>query len=179
MRYREGYFREEIEEYADNIEASRKSFMDDARAGLTKGQILNERAANRRFDSKAEHMVVTFKNKQEAFNREAYKKIEEVVGQMPTSFKYNFDNYATGFALLMEEFLKAKNTTELLTVCKLYNQGLMDETFNKIKEERENEKSNITIDSSDKPDAIESNNIVQEEQSGADPNRQGGLNSPM
>ena len=58
-------------------------------------------------------MVITFKNKQEAFNREAYKKIEEVVGQMPTSFKYNFDNYATGFALLMEEFLKAKNTTEL------------------------------------------------------------------
>jgi len=163
MRYREGYFREEIEEYSDNIHASRESYMSDVKSKLTKGQTLNVRATNRKFDDKAEYMVNVFRNKQEAFNRDAYKKIEEVIGKMPLAFKANFDNYATGFGLLMEEFLKAKNTTELLTVCKLYNGGSMDEVFNQIKQQREDEKVKIiTNDSSD--NAIESN-IMQEEQS--------------
>ena len=153
MRYREGYFREDIEAYDVHLQTSLINAKLDDRGSLRRGK------------EKCKNMLINFKNKQEEFNRIAYKKVEEVVEQMSPGFKYNFDNYATGFGILAEEFLKAKNTTELLTVCKLYNQGLMENTFAEIRKQRENEKANITIDSSDKPDAIESNNIVQEGES--------------
>lgn len=164
MRYREGYFREEIEGYVVHVESLRGQQLELTKSKLTKGQVLNERIFNRRFDEKAKSMIVNFKNKQEEFNRIAYKKIEEVVENMSPDFKYRFDNYTTGFGILMEEFMAAKNTTELLTICKLYNQGLMESTFAEIRKKRENEKENIIIDSSDKPDAIEPV-IVQEGES--------------
>lgn len=133
MRYREGYFREDIEAYAAHLQASLSTAKLDDRGSLRRGK------------AKCDSMLIQFKNKQEEFNRIAYKKVEEVVDQMTPSFKHNFDNYATGFGILAEEFLKAKNTTHLLTVCKLYNQGLMDESFAEI-EKKQNEKEIIITD---------------------------------
>lgn len=150
MRYREGYFREDIEAYDIHLQASLMNAKLDDRGSLRRGK------------AKCDNMLIQFKNKQEEFNRIAYKKVEEIVEQMGVGFKNNFDNYATGFGILAEEFLKAKNTTELLTVCKLYNQGLMENTFAEIRKQRENEKE-ITItdgDNSHADDIIAS--VVQE-----------------
>lgn len=152
MRYREGYFREDIEAYDLHLQASLLNAKLDDRGSLRRGK------------AKCQTMLINFKNKQEEFNRIAYKKVEEVVDQMGPGFKYNFDNYATGFGILAEEFLKAKNTTELLTVCKLYNQGLMENTFAEIRKQRENEKTNIIVDSNNSANDSD-NNIVQENES--------------
>lgn len=156
MRYREGYFREDIETYVEHLESMRGEQLKEAEGKLTNGQLLNTRVFHRRFDERVKTMVINFKNKQEEFNRIAYKKVEEVVNHTGPAFKYQFDNYATGFGILAEEFLKAKNTTELLTVCKLYNQGLMENTFAEIRKQREAE---VKVE--------------------VDPNQQGGQNSPM
>lgn len=139
MRYREGYFREDIETYAEHIESMRGEQLKETEGKLANGQLLNTRVFHRRFDEKMKTMIINFKNKQEEFNRVAYKKVEEVVNHTGPAFKQQFDNYATGFGILAEEFLRAKNTTELLTVCKLYNQGLMENTFAEIRKQREAE----------------------------------------
>lgn len=161
MRYREGYFREDIDAYAAHLESMREGNMKDTKEKVEsqKGR-LNVKAFNKNFDKKASHLHIEYKNKQEAFNRTAYKKIEEIVGMMPGGFQTRFDNYVTGFGMLAEEFLKAKNTTQLLTVCKLYNQGAMDSIFADIEKKRAEE---------DVP------HIVTE----SDPNQLGGQNSPM
>ncbi len=139
MRYREGYFREDIETYVEHLESMRGEQLKEAEGKLRNGQLLNVRVFHRRFDERVKTMVINFKNKQEEFNRIAYKKVEEVVNHTGPAFKQQFDNYATGFGILAEEFLRAKNTTELLTVCKLYNQGLMENTFAEIRKQREAE----------------------------------------
>lgn len=166
MRYREGYFREDIEQYIEHLENGRNFELQKTKDKLLSGMNLNERAWHRAFDKRVETLVVNYKLKQEQFNRTAYKKVEEIVEQMGASFKYNFDNYATGFGLLAEEFIKAKNTTELLTVCKLYNQGLMESTFAEIRKQRENEKtSSIDESRSDINDgSINGISVMQEEQ---------------
>lgn len=180
MRYREGYFREEIEDYAAHLESGRGIELDKAKGvARTKKATLNDRAFHKSFDRRRDAIIINFKNEQEQFNRVLYKKIEQVIGNMNANFKHRFDNYATGFGILAEEFLQAKNTTELLTVCKLYNQGLMDNTFAEIRKQRENEKEIVTADSSRTNDNDTIVGVMQEEQSGTDPNKQGSFNSPM
>lgn len=162
MRYREGYFREELEEYKDYLEGMVEVKMKDAKEKVTAGKTLNERGTRRRIEKQHQDMYINLKNKKEKFNAASYKEIENIVSEMPHASRSNFDNYATGFGLLCEELLKAKNTTELLTVCKLYNQGLMDATFAQIKKQRENEK---TIPTDNNEHSAPVNDTVQEEQS--------------
>lgn len=140
MRYREGYFREELEEYKDYLEGQVDVKMKDLRDKVAAGKTLNERGTRRRIEKSHEDMFITFKNRKEKFNDACYREVENIVSEMTPASKANFDNYATGFGLLCEELLKAKNTSELLTVCKLYNQGLMDNAFAEIKKKREDEK---------------------------------------
>lgn len=158
MRYREGYFREEIEEFKSYLDAMVENKL--AEAKQSSGRSINERATRRKILRAHDEMFINFKNKKEQFNRLIYKEIESIVGEMGETFKANFDNYATGFGLICEELLKAKNTTELLTLCKLYNQGLMDNVFAEIRKKRENEKTTPT--DSDQHNATTSNSTVQE-----------------
>ena len=125
MRYREGYFREDIEKFAEHVNER-----------IDEVKYKHDRGWLRRSEAKAKGMVVDFKNKQEGFNRIVYQKIDEIVEVMPKGFQDRFDNYCTGFGMLAEEFLKAKNTSQMLTICKLYNEGMFENIFKDIEEKR-------------------------------------------
>lgn len=137
MRYREGYFREEQEDYKNYLEGQVEVKIKDAKDNLGYGKTLNERGTRRKIEKHHEELLITFKNKKERFNANCYKEIESIVNEMPPAYRSRFDNYATGFGLMCEELLQAKNTSEILTVCKLYNQGMMDNTFAEIRKQRE------------------------------------------
>lgn len=163
MRYRQEYFREEAEQYHDMLMTMTYE---------KKKELKNvDRGWDRRMSRKNNELAFEFFKKSEAFNKECYKQIERITENMDEKFKVRFDNYATGFALMCEEFLKAKNTTEMLTLAKLYNQGLMDSVFTEVRAQKENEKNNSSNVSPD-------SDGLQEEQQSADPNAVGGFNSP-
>jgi hypothetical protein len=83
----------------------------------------------KRAAKKIDFMVIEFKNKQERLNREMDNLVKEITVGMSEEYKYKFDNYVTGLSMIVEEFMVAKNTKELITLAKLYNQGLLDSVF--------------------------------------------------
>lgn len=154
MRYRQEYFRDESEVYYEMLLAATEQKEKELGAKADRGW-------RRRADKINEETALKFYKKQEDFNKSCYKEIDSIVERMEEKFKLRFDNYATGFALMCEEFLKAKNTTELLTLAKLYNQGLLDTVFEQVRKEKD-EKNNNGSDS-----AI-GDSELQEEQPTAD-----------
>lgn len=137
MRYREGYFREELKNFTDDAKEDLERSIENSKHGVNKKP--RDRGWERRARVKIEEVMLKFKNEQEAFNRTAYKELEKVVSKMSEGLQTKFDNYSTGFGLMAEEFLKARNTTDLLIVCKIYNMGLLEETLNEIKKTKEDE----------------------------------------
>lgn len=118
MRYREGYWREDIEAFKKEQEL-KADFEADAK----------ERGWRKRHQKKIDAMTLHYRQKQEGLNKSIYEYIENIISRLGTEAKIGFDNYATGCAKMIEEYVKAKNTVEILTVCTLYNQGLMDDVF--------------------------------------------------
>ena len=115
----------------------------------------------KRAAKKIDFMVISFKNKQERLNREMDNLVKEITAGMTEDYKEKFDNYVTGLSMIVEEFMVAKNTKELITLAKLYNQGLLDGVFRKPEEQVVNEPAEEIADTM------------------PDPNQQGGQNSPM
>lgn len=182
MRYREAFWRESVDDYRGAVITSINAYEGKRDKGWEK------RAAK-----KADYMVQQFQQKIEEFNRNNYKEIESVVNMLTKESQSRFDNFSTAFAILAEELFKAKNTTELLTVAKLYNEGHFEETFQQLKErQNENIKPQEPIDSNidcnistddvsklpkegiDSPNSITDHNTgepeVRHEQSGQVPN---------
>lgn len=116
-------------------------------------------AKERKLADKVKGLVLDRKLKMEKYNDAIYKEIEALRKQLSPNADTAFDNFATGFGLLCEEYLKARNTTELLTICKIYNQGQLDDVFAAIKQENhEKNDDDATYDRSS------SANAMQEEQ---------------
>lgn len=141
MRYREATWREDIIVFEgqykqmlpqkwEGFRIAYKSKFDREPDGGVK------RNWERDMERKIKNEVDVFRKEIEAFNRQAYKEVEKVVKVMSKKGQVDFDNYATGFGLLMEEFMSARNTTEMLTICRLYNAGKFDDAFDQaLKEE--------------------------------------------
>jgi hypothetical protein len=119
MRFRQGYYLDDIDDY---------------RNGLV-NEVMNydgkrDKGWEKRAAKKVEFMVVEYKNKQERLNREMDNLVKSITSVMTEDYKQKFDNYVTGLSMIVEEFMVAKNTKELITLAKLYNQGLLDSVFN-------------------------------------------------
>lgn len=147
MRFREGHWREDVDDYRLFCEETMRNYDGKRDKGWEK-----------RAQEKVDHMVIEFKHKQETLNRSIYSVIEQVNGRLSEENKKRFDDYVAGISILVEGFLSAKNTTELLTLVNLYNEGLLDSVFEKFKTTRNeinNQNSNVSTDDS-------SSNTMQE-----------------
>lgn len=120
-RYREAFYREEADFMMDRMN---KMFMPQ----------ISKLPFSKREKKERELIAANVKFRQDLkkFTDDCYKEISRLTKELSKESAVRFDNYATGFAVLMEEFLKAKNTTELLTVCQIYNAGKMDEVFGNL-----------------------------------------------
>lgn len=118
-RYREAYFRDEITAFE---EAAWKEFE------YQKKYVLKTHTQVRKAEMFASDAIATLRAKLAIFNEAMDKELKTITAQFTDTGLKNFDNYATAYGLMAEELQKAKNTTDLLTICRLYNQG----TFDKI-----------------------------------------------
>lgn len=137
MRYREAYFREEIELYEQQLEAAREQTFSNP-----KNNIKNRFSFDRKFDDRKKALVLDAKVKMEKFNKDAYHEIESVTKQLSESAQRAFDEFSTGFALLSEEFMIANSKKDLLIVAQAYNSGKFDAALIHLKN-KENEKDAI------------------------------------
>lgn len=128
MRFRQGYYLDDIDDYRNRL-------MDDVMNYDGK----KDKGWEKRAAKKIDFMVISFKNKQERLNREMDNLVKEITSGMTEDYKEKFDNYVTGLSMIVEEFMVAKNTKELITLAKLYNQGLLDGVFRKPEEQVVNE----------------------------------------
>lgn len=156
MRYREAYFRDDIKDYTVMCQDEC-----DKAVKLYKDKNHSDKGLAKRLQSRTDLTVQKFKNEQEAFNRTVYSHINRVVDRMPEITQVGFDNFATGFGLLLEEFLKAKNTTDLLTLARGYNMGLLDSVLEILN--RTNEKTETT----DAVDSVNTGVVPEGEQPAA------------
>jgi len=128
MRFRQGYYLDDIDDYRNRL-------MDDVMNYDGK----RDKGWEKRAAKKVDFMVIEFKNKQERLNREMDNLVKEITAGMTEDYKQKFDNYVTGLSMIVEEFMVAKNTKEMITLAKLYNQGLLDGVFRKPEEQAANE----------------------------------------
>jgi len=171
MRFRQGYYLDDIDDY---------------RNGLV-NEVMNydgkrDKGWEKRAAKKVDYMVIEYKNKQERLNREMDNLVKSITSVMTEEYKQKFDNYVTGLSMIVEEFMVAKNTKELITLAKLYNQGLLDSVFHQpVKSENNGEVVNEPVEkypTSDGP--LPTNEPAEEVTDNApDPNQQGSFNSPM
>lgn len=124
MRYREAYFRDEIEIIEDQM-IKTISTEDLTRTGTRK--------MHRNITKELE----TITHKAVTFNKIIYGFIEEQAKAFAKDPKniVTFDNWATGCGLMMEEYIKSKDNQEVLLVARLYNQGFFNAFLEKLKNE--------------------------------------------
>lgn len=139
-RYREGYWREELEAYSHDMRET-------AAVELSKA----DRGKRRKIERYIEESITLKKLELERFNRAMYNLLDNQKMLYSDQANMTFDNYATAFALMAEELEKADNSKHLLTVCRLYNEGYFEhvreriiEGSQKLNNKYENEKSNNT-----------------------------------
>lgn len=107
---------------------------------------------NRDVERSIKNKVEVFTSDCEIFNKACYKMIERVTAAMSDAGKVSFDNFATGVGMVVEEYVKASNTTQFLTVCKLFNQGYFDSVFAEIEKLEKERKAGADIDTTEEKD---------------------------
>lgn len=160
MRYREAYYRDEINLYSEQLSEGRD-------------QINRENGTNgtkqRKFEEKVKGMVLSLKVSMEKFNASCYTEIEHVTKQFSTKADDTFDKYATGFGRIIEHYVDAKSTGEILGLCKAYNEGKLDNYIQTIKNMRNDENKNVISNytvRSDDDNVSQENRITPTEASG-------------
>ncbi len=123
MRYRESYFRDDFDTYYEGLKKANQKPLENAKSHSEERKII----------SFIKGKQLNFEQKQKKLNDTLYAAIKELEDSLSPAGKTAFDNYSTAYGLMADELAKAKNTTEILTVCKLYNSGAMDSTFDELK----------------------------------------------
>lgn len=124
MAYKEGIWRKEVDNYNALLADQGEELSKKNNATFTK---------DRKLLNKIKAMSLDFEQKQILFNTKAYAEIQEVKAQFNVKDNEVFDSYSDGFGLIIGEYVMAKNTSELLMVCKAYNQGLLDELIKELR----------------------------------------------
>jgi len=132
MRFREGHYREDEE----LIRAHKKGELESS-VKIDKGVFEIPASYKKAIEKKLEKEMKIYKAKQENFGKHLYGYIDGITANMSPEAQKGFDNYATAFGMLADELQKAKNTTQLITLVKMYNEGVFDELFKKAKEDEQ------------------------------------------
>lgn len=124
MGYREGFFREDIQEFQDmmTVQASEHS--------ATPSEF-------RKKSQKTKGVALDFKHNEEQFNKLVYGHVEKLVKQFSPEQMNVFENMKVVFGLMAEEIVSSKDRTKLLTVAKVYNSGQLDYLFEKVETQQE------------------------------------------
>lgn len=128
MRAREMYFRDEIKDFTEIQRAAFEAYCDKNKIGFSKKQ---------KMLTKINADNSSFENEYHKFNRMVYAEINKSVKEENQKTGSPFDNYSASWHKAAEEFVKAKNTTDMLTLMQSYNNGLFDEAIEAMKKEPE------------------------------------------
>lgn len=112
MRYREGYWREEHEKYAEEMHK-----------GASEEMSKHDRAKRRRIERSVVESLERRLRGIEHVNGIIYNELDKLKASYSADADRVFDNFTTAFALAAEELEKADNTTHMLAVMRLYNEG--------------------------------------------------------
>jgi len=128
MRYRESFYREDTADYQEQLKDTYKTIQQGMKQSFSK---------RKKQDDKVNAMVIEFEQKQEAFGRQVYGLLESLEKSLSPAAGLKFNDYSTAYGLIADELAIAKNTTELLTVCKLYNAGVLNHFFENLNEQEQ------------------------------------------
>lgn len=117
LRFREGFWREDLEAFEQGIWNYHEKVQAKSNEGFSK---------RRKRDAEAKALILDYKRKDASLHKSIERLIVDMESNLSPDMKVKFDNYVAGWGLLADELMQAKNTTELLTVCKLYNSGALD-----------------------------------------------------
>lgn len=135
MRYREAFWREDIE-------ALNEALRKENDFTLNNGTFTQKKNILKKISSQ----VLDLQAKLEKFNGLIYKELEDFNKLFSQENQKSFDNYSTAYGLLADEMLKARNTTDMLIICKMYNAGQMDAALSELKNIEQADKLNKEFD---------------------------------
>lgn len=124
MRYKEGFWREDLE--------ANKQLLTNESYGATLEQKLSP-SQIKKFEKKMKGLHLDLETQTLKINNIFYKEVEDIRKQFSDKADNVFDTYATGFGLIMEHYLDAKSTGDLLLLCSAYNKGLLDMAIEEIR----------------------------------------------
>jgi hypothetical protein len=124
MRYRDAYEQEELEIYSSQL-------INDVDKHISEKKLNGTR--ERKISEKVRGAVLNKKLELEKFSSMAHKEIGVVRKTFNNNIDDIFDRYATGFGLMIEHYLNAKNGGDLLALCNAYNKGLLDDVIAAMK----------------------------------------------
>lgn len=127
MRYREAYWRDEVQSFEEIQKTAFEAYCEKNKIGFSKKQKMLTRMSA---DNSA------YRNEYEKFNALAYAEIRKSVKEESLKSGTPFDNYSASWGLAAQEFVRAKNTTELLTLMKSYNDGAFDDALEHVKSQQ-------------------------------------------
>lgn len=139
MAYREAFWREDIEIFEQALIANAEQQRNDPKVKKDAGW-------EKRISKKLKAMVLDYDFQIKKFNKAMYNEIEETTKLFDEKQSAGFDNYSAGIGSIMEHYVNAKSTVELISVCNMYSQGLLDSIFEKLKDGVAKEKVEETSD---------------------------------
>lgn len=137
MRARESYFRNEIEIFNDIQKQAFEAYCEKNKIGFSKKQ----KMLTRMHAENSAH-----ENDYVKFNTLVYAEIDRNVKKEFQATGTPFDNYSASWGKAAEEFVKAKNTTEMLTLMQSYNLGIFDESIAEMKKNAEQKETVINTE---------------------------------
>lgn len=134
MTYRKEYIDKDIEANRVYCQELGSGIASDPRyKNITKGKLA-------KLQRGAAGMHHTFRHKAEKFDKVCGEEIEAVKGEFKILDEKAFRSYADGFGSMIEQYLNAKSTGDILSVCQAYNAGLLDELLKVIQADSIEEK---------------------------------------
>lgn len=134
ITYRKEYIDKDIEANRVYCQEMGSGIASDPRyKNITKGKLA-------KLQRGAAGMHHTFRHKAEKFDKVCGEEIEAVKGEFKILNEKTFQSYAEGFGSMIEQYLNAKSTGDILSVCQAYNAGLLDELLKVIQADSIEEK---------------------------------------
>lgn len=115
------------------------------------------------WESMAKRNVINnnvFKARQEKTNEALMSVIEAHTKNLSEQERKEFDGFVIGIKIMIEEFMEAKNSQEIITLVKLYNQGMLDGVFEKFKPKNDENNQNLNSNDSTIVGVQENNNTT-------------------
>lgn len=127
VAYRQNYIEQEVEDNRILCEEMGNSMVND------NAKKINTAAEQKKVRQKMAGTHYVFRKRVERFTDACLKEIEMAKSEFKIPTNKSFENYIKGFGVIIEQYLNAKDTGDILSVCQAYNAGLLDEALNVIK----------------------------------------------